>query len=821
LETIYEEAWQDEDSPLSDATALTLREDFESFDELRKAIPELILRWNLYGIDIDPRAVQIAALALWLRTQRLWQTKEVRSAERPRLTKSNIVCAEPMPGDDNMLKEFVNGLQPKVLSQLVEVVFEKMKLAGEAGSLLKIEEEIKDAVAEARKQWEAKPKPEQARLFPEIDSSKYKQQELRFDVSDIDDVKFWDRVEALILQSLQEYAERAENGLGDRRRMFAEDAAQGFAFIDLCRKRFDVVLMNPPFGESAEKAFEYVDRNIPYWCKNLASAFVGRIISALHAYSKVGMVTDRTILIKSSYEDFRINYALTDLSIGPLADLGWEVLDANVEVSAVIFSKSEIDATEELFVDCRNDNQKDAALLEIIRSDGFSMKQTWLKSDSFSKLPNAAIAYDMPGFVIRWFNLYPALRESGAKALQGHAIKMDWYGRLQWEVDPSYIGPRSLWTNMYNGGPFSRFYLPLIEIVRWNNDGIFLKHHPSTRWSNSEHQQKPGIGYGKRGDILDAHIVPVGHVFTVEGLFILPDSVNDVWYYLGILNSPLCTLILNYYCGQHKHAGYLDLLPIPFPDSNDKNKKAVSKFAHQSWMLKRDFDKQNEVSPLFICPWLSTLSGEDSFFEIMSNNFVSAEVKLAELTKSLEKAVEKIYQLKADEYDQIADSIERLLNESVKLSEKDIQQMKTAKLMESAGDILSYSLGVAFGRWDIRYATDGKEFPKLPGHFDPLPACPPGMLQNAEEMPVDKKDLPSDYPLSINWDGILVDDEGHQQDIVTRVREAIEIIWKDKYVGIEQEACKILKLNSLRDYFGNPTKFFGNVQKCLHSLKID
>jgi 23S rRNA G2445 N2-methylase RlmL len=31
--------------------------------------------------------------------------------------------------------------------------------------------------------------------------------------------------------------------------MFADDAAQGFAFIDLCRERFDVVVMNPPFGE--------------------------------------------------------------------------------------------------------------------------------------------------------------------------------------------------------------------------------------------------------------------------------------------------------------------------------------------------------------------------------------------------------------------------------------------------------------------------------------------------------------------------------------------------------------------------------------------
>ena len=51
-----------------------------------------------------------------------------------------------MPGEEDMLKEFTAGLFPRVLGQLVEVIFDRMKLAGEAGSLLKIEEEIKNAL---------------------------------------------------------------------------------------------------------------------------------------------------------------------------------------------------------------------------------------------------------------------------------------------------------------------------------------------------------------------------------------------------------------------------------------------------------------------------------------------------------------------------------------------------------------------------------------------------------------------------------------------------------------------------------------------------
>ncbi len=91
----------------------------------------------------------------------------------------------------------------------------------------------------------------------------------------------------------------------------------------------------------------------------------------------------------------------------------------------------------------------------------------------------------------------------------------------------------------------------------------------------------------------------------------------------------------------------------------------------------------------------------------------------------------------------------------------------------------SFSVGFAFGRWDIRYATGERQPPELPDPFDPLPVCPPGMLQNAEGLPAEPKDVPADYPLPISWPGILVDDENHPEDVVARVREAMAVIWPD------------------------------------------
>jgi len=131
-------------------------------------------------------------------------------------------------------------------------------------------------------------------------------------------------------------------------------------------------------------------------------------------------------------------------------------------------------------------------------------------------------------------------------------------------------------------------------------------------------------------------------------------------------------------------------------------------------------------------------------------------------------------------------------------------------------ELFDYVFGCAFGRWDIRYATGERQSPDLPDPFDPLPICPPGMLQNVVGLPAESKDVPADYPLPITWSGILVDDANHPEDIIGRVREAIRVIWGDRADDIETEACEILdvrakpkeNLDALRIYLRDPNRFF-------------
>jgi hypothetical protein len=354
---IYLEAWEDEFSPKSEATEQSLREDYPSLDALRPAIPGLILHHNLHGIDIDPRCAQIAALALWMRAQRAFKDFGISRDQRPPIRRTNIVVAEPMPGERDMLDGFLRSLREdrleslirkslaipenqrvratkamaNSLCQLVQTVWEKMKLAGEAGSLLKIEEKLASAIEKGRDEWE-----EKLPLFRvteySIDGRGDEQYYRHLPGVDQD---FWDKAEILTIRAIEEYAAGSQDGDRFRRGLFADDATRGFAFIDLCRKRYDVVLMNPPLGAVSPSAKRDFERVYPRTKNVLYAAFVERGVQLLHRRGMLGAITSRTGFFLSSFQKWREEVLLMEAPPVVFADLGHGVLDgAMVEVAA-------------------------------------------------------------------------------------------------------------------------------------------------------------------------------------------------------------------------------------------------------------------------------------------------------------------------------------------------------------------------------------------------------------------------------------------------------------------------------------------------------
>jgi len=328
---IYDEAYDDPD------VGPGLRRDFPDREGFRRAVPRLILEHNLYGIDIDRRAVQIAGFALWLRAQRAYARLGLKVRQRPRIERTYVVCAEPMPGEYDLLGEFARDLRPAVLGNLVREIWEKMKLAGEAGSLLKIEQEIRAAVRKARETLAALPPAIQLTLFGPAEPQ---QLPLRLDPRDLHDEAFWAEAEGRVVEALREYARRARESQHVVRRLFADDALQGIAFVDLLQRPFDVVLMNPPFGAASSGSKDYIARAYPRTKNDLYAAFVERGLELLRPGGYLGAITSRTGFFLTSFREWREEILLKGAQIIALADLGYGVLDtAMVETAAYVVEK--------------------------------------------------------------------------------------------------------------------------------------------------------------------------------------------------------------------------------------------------------------------------------------------------------------------------------------------------------------------------------------------------------------------------------------------------------------------------------------------------
>jgi 23S rRNA G2069 N7-methylase RlmK/C1962 C5-methylase RlmI len=123
--------------------------------------------------------------------------------------------------------------------------------------------------------------------------------------------------------------------------MFADDAAQGVSLLELLRMRFDVVLMNPPFGAGSAKAKKVFDASYPKSRNDVYAAFVERGIQLLVSKGMLGAITSRTGFFLSSFQKWREDVILDMAPPLVFADLGQGVLDgAMVEVAAYALERS-------------------------------------------------------------------------------------------------------------------------------------------------------------------------------------------------------------------------------------------------------------------------------------------------------------------------------------------------------------------------------------------------------------------------------------------------------------------------------------------------
>ncbi|WP_425461871.1 BREX-5 system adenine-specific DNA-methyltransferase PglX [Natronosalvus hydrolyticus] len=334
-------------------------------------IPQKILRHNLYGIDLDMRACQLAAFNLYLKGRTRAETEGADGFDMPEI---GIVCADAKVADiegvEGVFDEVAGGRSDieDALSQILDAFEEVHGL----GSLLDVRGTLGDL-------FEDDADEEGVQITLEDDPRK-------------------DHTLSQILHSLREAIdEQRENDS-----FLAQDLRSFVRLLDVLAKDYDVTLMNPPYGSRnrmPESIKDYIEDRYEYPKEFYINFFeVGNKITKTNG--RIGMLVPRTFMFKHRFEKFRTDFVGSLSSFDFLAEFGIGVLDnATVRTAGTVVRKGgearsigsfirlyDIDTTE-----------KEEVFTEVVSGVDRELNRLFeVKLSEFSKVPGTPLCYSTP-----------------------------------------------------------------------------------------------------------------------------------------------------------------------------------------------------------------------------------------------------------------------------------------------------------------------------------------------------------------------------------------------------------------------------------------
>jgi hypothetical protein len=432
------------------------------------AVPEedvavTILERNLHGIDIDARSVQLTTLALYLKA------KELGLSRTPRI---NAVAADASFLKGPAWESFLAGFErePSVRRVLAKLA-DSLENIRELGSLLRPEVELERIIEEEHKTWESQVRRgvEQGHLF--ADMAKPRQGEMPFE--QITDEMFWDRLSHRAEQAIRSFLDEARARGEITEQVVAGEAQRGFAFMELCKRRYDVVCTNPPYMGSKNMGKvlkEFVSKHYKPAKRDLYTSFVTRCGELAMQRGIVAMVTQRGWTTQKHYSKLR-KELLQHQTLRFVADLGpgafSEVTGENVTVTlTVLLCTPAHDEIRSRTVSTRGMADVGNIATTLRGAEWQSVSQR-----SFLGLPGHQIICDLTPGLIKLLSQPSKLRQ------QFEAEAGLWTGddsrfvRYYWEIDLA----DAEWVPLTKGGSYRKWYGLTKHAVRWGADGEDIK----------------------------------------------------------------------------------------------------------------------------------------------------------------------------------------------------------------------------------------------------------------------------------------------------------------------------------------------------------
>lgn len=713
-------------------------------------IPELILRNNLYGLDICDRAAQLAQFAVMMKARQFDRTIFNK------VTELNICSIKDTDWIDyHVAQELLKGVKDeKLANEQIKLLQETFKDVKEYGSIIDVKGFDFDFWQERIDYFNSLT---QSTLYTPIIRGR-----LRFSIK-----------QAKIMQ-----------------------------------QKYESIITNPPYlgsGFFDANLTEFMKKHYPNSKSDLCVAFIEKLLKMTQKNCYCSLVTMQSWMFLSSFEAFRENL-LNNATITTMTHMGNNVMRIAFGTCATVWKKILLPEYKAIYSWVENDNidENEEPYIFPIKDNG---RYSIVSQNGFHSIPSSPIAYWASDKIKNIFAKgqkildYGNTRKGMATGLNEVFVR-NWYElifkKIGFNVSSDEINHSPYkWYPYANGGEYRKWYGNYIDVVLWENNGHRLKtelHEDGTRVRavnlNLDYILKQGLSWTSiSSNSTSMRILPQGFLFSSASNAFFG---NELIIILGYLNSKLSLSLLKL-ANPTLNANPGNIANLPFLKINNIEVKEVieNKVLNSISISKDDWDSFETSWDFKVHPLLRFANIHKGLVEGKISKTLPAITdgdKVEECFKQWKSyKQEQFNKLKANE-----EELNRLFIEIYGLQDEMTPEVDDKDITVALADekreiksLLSYAVGCMFGR----YSLDEEGLVYAGGEFD---------KSRYEIFPAD-----DDAVIPVLAEHLFTD------DVTSRFKEFLKVAFGEKYFdeNLEYVAKVLGKKNTetaddtIRSYF--------------------
>ena len=507
-----------------------------------------------------------------------------------------------------------------------------------------------------------------------------------------------------------------------------------YPLIDQARmlvQKYDVVVTNPPYmGSSGMNArlSDYVKKYYPDSKSDLFACFMERADAFVKENRFTSLITMESWMFLSSFEKLRdkvnLNKTIVNMVHMPYLGKGGTSLGINFGTAAVIMKKGHIRnyaAQYEYTVYYECDEEGVPFVFP-------TKNERWKTAtqENFSKIPGSPVAYWVSNNFLKAFNEGIPLgkladSKQGLATADNNRFVREWY---EVYIDSICFGAKNIsesicshskWFPYNKGGEFRKWYGNNDYIVNWENDGYEIRHFTDGHGKIRSRPQNTAFYFRQSGSWSDItsgtnafRYKPYGHIFDITGMSFF--SEKYLLYLIALCNTKIGTEVLRIVAPTiHCQCGDVANIPVIL---DTERKVIVDKYVNKNILISKSDWDSFETSWDFvehpIVKWshdlwdCTSIAATIDYYYNGKRPEVSCPVELCYMLWQGE-CNDRFAKLKAneEELNRIFIDIYGLQDElTPKVEDKDVT-VRRADLGRDIRSLISYAVGCIFGRYSL------------------------------------------------------------------------------------------------------------------------